>query len=172
MSTATSTITASVVPQRRRLLLNTQQGIGQNDLQHLQSFIRTLLDPNRKNPNNIALLYLKKKRITYTKRDAINDILLSYAPRYGNVYSPNMKGTIRELNAAFKVKLYFEAIFNIPEGQWDINNNIWVDHYHINQLVSKITHQCYIEALKVIHNKISQYKYAPTIQLLNTYVVC
>ena len=149
-----------------------QQGFSQNDLNHLQSFVRTLLNPAKKNPNTIALLCLKKKGRAYTKRDIIDDIFLSYAPRYGKSYSPHIRGTVRELNAAFKVKLWFEAIFNIPEGQWDINNNIWVDHHNINQMVSLINHQYYIEALKVIHNKIPQYKCAPTIQLLKTYVVC
>ena len=142
-----------------------RQGITKEDLRDIQAFVRTMKDPTIENPDKIALALIAYKGLWEDKviLQQANEV---YAGRYGYIYSKGLSGTLRELNAAFKVKFYHEAVSGTELGHWDDELNRWIDAHSLTEMLTMVNELLYTEALKVIHCKISNYHSCRKVQTL------
>ena len=145
-----------------------RQGISQADLEGTQAFARTVLNPKIENPDPVAMVIIEHRGGALTREEMAEQVSL-YASRYGSIYSKRMVGTMREKNAAFKVKLFCEAMAGVEPGKWDDIRGIWEESYELSEMLSRINNLLYTEALKVIHCKIASYHSCVKVQTLLDY---
>lgn len=143
----------------------TQQGIDKAELSGIQAFVRTLKNKDRENPDPVAL-YIMDDSSNWSDTAILHEANSVYARRYGSIYSKGMKGTLREKNAAFKVKFFHEAVRGVPEGSWNDEYGVWVDALPLSEMLSEVNNLLYTEALKVIHCKIADYHSCAKVQTL------